>query len=97
MRHANLRRLLLASAVALASQQAHAETDGAEAQTIPTATLFDLLASYDLGKLNPQAQGLTLNLDATNLFDKRYIASCYGTIWCWYGAGRNVQASLRYR
>lgn len=69
---------------------------GADAQTIPTATLFDLLASYDLGKLSPRAQGLTLNLDATNLFDKRYISSCYGTIWCWYGSGRNVQASLRY-
>lgn len=65
--------------------------------TIPAATLFDLLASYDLGKLSPQAQGLSLSLDATNLFDKRYVSSCYSTIWCWYGSGRNVQASLRYR
>jgi iron complex outermembrane receptor protein len=65
--------------------------------TIPAATLFDLLGSYDLGRLSPRAQGLTLNLDVTNLFDKRYISSCYSTIWCWYGSGRNVQASLSYR
>jgi iron complex outermembrane receptor protein len=65
--------------------------------TIPSATLVDLLVSYDLGKANPSLRGLTFNLDATNLFDKRYISSCYATLWCWYGASRDVQASLRYR
>ncbi len=70
---------------------------GAGQLTIPTATLFDLLVSYDFGKLNPRAQGLSLNLDATNLFDKRYVSSCYATLWCWLGSGRDVQASLRYR
>jgi iron complex outermembrane receptor protein len=65
--------------------------------TIPGATLFDLLASYDFSRLNPALHGLSANLDATNLFDKRYISSCYADLWCWYGAGTNVQASLRYR
>jgi iron complex outermembrane receptor protein len=69
---------------------------GADQQTIPAATLFDLLVSYDLGKLSPRAQGLTFNLNATNLFDKLYVSSCYATLWCWYGEGRSVQASLRY-
>jgi iron complex outermembrane receptor protein len=34
-----------------------------------------------------------------NLFDKRYIASCYGSAyseWCWYGERRNAQATLSY-
>jgi iron complex outermembrane receptor protein len=70
---------------------------GAGQYVVPTATLFDLLASYDLGQLTPRARGLSLNVDATNLFDKRYVSSCYATLWCWYGAGRDVQASLRYR
>ncbi len=70
---------------------------GSDALTIPGATLFDLLASYDLGKLDPRASGLTFNLDVTNLFNRQYISSCYQTLWCWYGASRNVQASLRYR
>lgn len=64
---------------------------------IPGATLADLLLSYDFGKLGPRWQGLSANLDATNLFDKRYISSCYATLWCWYGAGRDVHVSLRYR
>lgn len=70
---------------------------GSDALTIPGATLFDLLASYDLGKLNSRASGLTFNLDVTNLFNRQYISSCYQTLWCWYGSSRNVQASLRYR
>lgn len=65
--------------------------------TIPGATVFDLVASYDFGRLIPRAHGLTLNVDATNLFDRRYVSACYADLWCWYGAGRNVQASLRYR
>ncbi len=69
----------------------------AGALKIPGATLVDLLASYDFGKLSPTWRGLSLNLDATNLFDKRYVSSCYATLWCWYGAGRNVHASLKYR
>ena len=66
---------------------------------IPGTTLFDLLASYDFAKLNPNLKGLTLNVDATNLFDRRYISSCYSTIWCWYApTGRpDVEATLRYR
>lgn len=69
---------------------------GAGALTVPDTTLFDLLASYDVGRLAPRWRGLTVNLDATNLFDRRYVSSCYATIWCWYGAGRDVQASVRY-
>jgi len=64
---------------------------------IPGATLFDLVASYDFGGLGPAWRGLSLNLDASNILDRRYISSCYATIWCWYGAGRDVQATLRYR
>ena len=70
---------------------------GAEAFTIPGATLFDALVSYDFGRVNPHADGLTFHLDVTNLFDKVYISSCYSTLWCWYGGSRNVQASLSYR
>ena len=64
---------------------------------IPGTTLFDLIASYDFAKLNPAWHGLSLNVNASNLLDRRYISSCYSTIWCWYGAGRDVQATLRYR
>lgn len=64
---------------------------------IPEATLFDLIANYDLGRLDGRWRGLTLSANVNNLFDKRYITSCYATMWCWYGSGRTAQATLRYR
>ena len=70
---------------------------GTDALTIPGATLFDALLSYDFGGLSQRAEGLKFHLDVTNLFDKVYISSCYSTLWCWYGGSRNVQASLSYR
>lgn len=64
---------------------------------IPGVTLFDLMASYDFKNLTPQLKGLHANLDVSNLLDRRYIASCYGASWCWFGPGRDVRGSLSYR
>ncbi len=64
---------------------------------IPPATLFDLITTYDFSKLNPGLMGLTLDVNVRNLFDARYITSCYSTIWCWYGDRTDAQAALRYR
>ena len=72
-----------------------AATPGNPALTVPDTTLVDLLASYDLSKLG--LRGVSANLDVTNLFDRRYISSCYSTIWCWYGPGMDAEATLRYR
>ena len=70
---------------------------GQGGEKIPPATLFDLLGLYDLGRLSPRLRGMSVNLDVTNLFDARYISSCYSTVWCWYGSGRSAQATVRYR
>jgi iron complex outermembrane receptor protein len=70
---------------------------GAGSLKIPPATLLDLIASYDFGKASPRFRGLTLNVNVTNLLDARYVSACYSTIWCWYGAQRSAQATLRYR
>ena len=72
-----------------------AATPGNPALTVPDTTLVDLLSSYDLSKVG--LHGFTANLDVTNLFDRRYISSCYSTIWCWYGPGMDAEATLRYR
>jgi iron complex outermembrane receptor protein len=42
-------------------------------------------------------KGLELSAKASNLFDKRYIASCVGTNRCYYGEGRNVIVDLAWR
>ena len=60
-------------------------------------TLFDALLRFDLGKANPRLQGLTVGINSTNLFDKKYLTSClaqYG--WCWYGQRRTVQGTIGF-
>ena len=42
-------------------------------------------------------RGWRLALNATNLFNKEYVASCYNTNFCNYGELRSVIASARYR
>lgn len=67
---------------------------------VPSYTVFDASARYDLANLSPSLKGWVLNASVRNLFDKRYIASCYGYApydeWCWYGARRNAQASIGF-
>jgi iron complex outermembrane recepter protein len=70
---------------------------GASELIIPPATLFDLVAAYDLGRLRSALRGATLDVSVTNLTGVRYVSSCYSTVWCWYGPRRSAQATLRYR
>jgi iron complex outermembrane receptor protein len=51
------------------------------------ATLFDAILHYD-------APRFRVAINASNLFDKNYIARCTGLYGCVYGAGRQVIATL---
>ena len=62
---------------------------------MPGYPLFDLAASYDLGRLNPALRGTTLQLAANNLTDRRYV-SCYDRNNCWFGAERSVEVAVQY-
>ncbi|WP_428664819.1 TonB-dependent siderophore receptor [Reyranella sp.] len=64
---------------------------------VPGFTLYDAVVSYDLGAVMPKLQGASLQLNATNLFDTQYVASCANANFCSYGLGRNVYASLKYK
>ena len=59
------------------------------APTIVTgkATLFDAIIHYDTPRFR-------IALNASNLFDKNYVARCTGLYGCVYGAGRQVIATL---
>ncbi len=64
----------------------------------PAYTVFDALLRYDLGKLSPRLANVDLGVNATNLFDKKYLTSCFANYaWCWYGNRRTVQATIGYR
>ncbi|CAP57656.1 TonB-dependent siderophore receptor [Gluconacetobacter diazotrophicus] len=68
--------------------------------TVPSYTLFDASASYDLANLGHAFIGWKVQASVRNLFNKRYVASCYGYApydeWCWYGERRTAQASLGF-
>lgn len=57
--------------------------------SVPSYTVFDVMARYDFGK-HWRAQ-----LNVSNVADKEYIASC--DYWCYYGEARRATASLSYR
>ena len=64
---------------------------------VPAHTLFDASLTYDFGKADPRWDGLNLTVSARNLFDKSYISTCSHWEGCFYGEGRTVNATLRYR
>ena len=70
--------------------------DGVTRNT-PSYTLFDALARYDMGALSPGLRNITLAVNATNIFDKKHITSCYLDYgWCWYGNRRTVQGTIGF-
>ncbi|HET8612291.1 MAG TPA: TonB-dependent siderophore receptor [Sphingomonas sp.] len=63
----------------------------------PSYTLFDAMIRYDLGKLSPRLSGVTVGVNAANLFDKTYLTSCFANYgWCWYGPRRTVQGTIGF-
>jgi iron complex outermembrane receptor protein len=71
--------------------------DTANTLKVPGYTLFDASLHYDIPHLNSLNDNLRLALNASNLANKEYVASCYSYSWCWYGAQRTVQASATYQ
>lgn len=63
---------------------------------VPSHALVDLGMKLDLGHYNPALDGATLQLNANNVFDKKYVASCVSLLYCYYGAERSIMATLTY-
>ncbi len=68
--------------------------DAANTLHIPGYALLDATLHYDLGQVRPQLSGAKLVLNATNLLDKRYVATCTSLSACYYGTGRMVTVDL---
>jgi len=63
---------------------------------VPGYTLVDAALRYDLGRLSPSLRNAQFALNASNLFDRYYVATCTSMSGCYLGASRSVSASLRY-
>lgn len=64
---------------------------------IPDYTLVDLFARYDFADTGTALDGMSLSLNARNLANKTYVATCTSTASCFYGSGRTVTVRLQYR
>lgn len=71
--------------------------DSANTIRIDPYTLFDAAISYDFGYRRPDLKGLSAQINATNLTDKYYVASCVTSLsYCGLGAGRRILGTLRF-
>lgn len=59
-------------------------------------TVYDAAVRYDLGTFSNSLEGASVALNAKNLFDKEYLATCDG-FYCYYGDPRSVIASVDYQ
>lgn len=64
--------------------------DDANSFKVPAVVLADAAVHYTW-------QNATLSLNVSNLFDKRYVASCFASgFGCFYGEGRRINGSVKY-
>ncbi|HEY0292207.1 MAG TPA: TonB-dependent siderophore receptor [Hansschlegelia sp.] len=63
----------------------------------PGVTLFDASMRYDFGKKVARLQGVSLQVNATNLLDKKYVSTCLAAYGCNYGDRRTVYATMKYQ
>lgn len=71
--------------------------DPANTFKVPESVLVDALVSYDMKYLDATLQGFTVQVNAQNLLDERYVTGCFQYSGCYYGLPRTVYATLRYR
>lgn len=70
--------------------------DNENTTRLPSATLFDASVRADLGNWNNNLKGAFVQVNANNLTDRKYVAACYGTNYCYWGAERSVVVTVGY-
>ncbi len=70
--------------------------DNENTTRIPSATLFDASIRADLAAWNSSLKGAFVQVNANNLTDRNYVAACYTTGNCYWGAERTIIATVGY-
>lgn len=69
--------------------------DPANSFKVGSYTLVDALVRYDLARVGMSGSNVALHVN--NLFDREYVASCFNTYGCFWGAERQVVATATFR
>ena len=70
--------------------------DSTNSFKVPSFLVFDSAVSFELETLSPSLKGARLEINATNLLNKEYVATCGSINGCHFGARRAVYGTLRY-
>ena len=69
--------------------------DPANSFKVGSYTVVDALVRYDLARVGMAGSNVALHVN--NLFDHEYVASCFNTYGCFWGAERQVVATATFR
>ena len=69
--------------------------DPANSFKVGSYTVVDALVRYDLARVGMAGSNVALHVN--NLFDREYVASCFSTYGCFWGAERQVVATATFR
>lgn len=69
--------------------------DPANSFKVGSAAVVDAVVKYDLGRFGMYGSSVALNVN--NLLDREYVASCFQTYGCFWGAERQVVATATFR
>ena len=69
--------------------------DPANSFKVGSAAVMDAVVKYDLGRFGMYGSSIALNVN--NLLDREYVASCFETYGCFWGAERQVVATATFR
>ncbi|WP_218067239.1 ferrichrome porin FhuA [Escherichia coli] len=69
--------------------------DPANSFKVGSYTVVDALVRYDLARVGMAGSNVALYVN--NLFDREYVASCFNTYGCFWGAERQVVATATFR
>lgn len=69
--------------------------DPANSFKVGSYTVVDALVRYDLARVGMAVSNVALHVN--NLFDREYVASCFNTYGCFWGAERQVVATATFR
>lgn len=70
--------------------------DNENTRRIPSVTLLDASVRMNLAQVAPTLKGAYVQLNVNNLADRKYVAACYGTSYCYWGQERSVVATVGY-
>jgi len=71
------------------------EGDSANSFKVKSYSIWNAAIQYDLAKFN--LPGSNIGVSVNNLFDKEYVATCYATTACYYGAERQITATATFK